>query len=192
MQIIGITGSIGCGKTFLASQIKKIGYYVYNPDEWTRDLYKKADFLQIIKEKFPQAFINGQFNKRNLRNIVFNDSKKLKLLESIIHPFLRRKLKDIIRKQAKKSEYLFLDVALLYEMNWADYCDYVIVVDVPYEVQKQRVMQRDNITEEDFIKIDKVQMPQSEKKKKADIVFNTDISENIVRVNIIKLIEELR
>ena len=77
-------------------------------------------------------------------------------------------------------------------MNWADYCDYVIVVDVPYEVQKQRVMQRDNITEEDFIKIDKVQMPQSEKKKKADIVFNTDISENIVRVNIIKLIEELR
>ena len=94
MNIIGITGSIGCGKTYLANILKSMGYSVYNPDSWVRELYKKSDFLQVIKKYFPTTFdANGVFNKRELRNIVFNDNKQLKILEGIIHPFFKTQIK---------------------------------------------------------------------------------------------------
>ena len=102
MKIVGITGSIGCGKTYLANIIKKLGFSVYNPDFWVRDLYRKKDFLQVIAREFPQTFENGVFNKRKLRTLVFDDNKQLKKLESLIHPFLGKKLKKIIKSQETK------------------------------------------------------------------------------------------
>ena len=89
MIVVGITGSIGCGKTYLANMISDLGYSVYNPDKWVGELYKNSDFLNIIKQNFPMTFENGIFNKRSLRNLVFNDKSQLQKLENIIHPFLK-------------------------------------------------------------------------------------------------------
>lgn len=191
MITVGITGSIGCGKTYLANIIKNMGYSVYNPDKWVRDLYKKPEFLEIIKQNFSTTFENGVFNKRSLRNLVFCNKDKLDTLENIIHPFLKRKIKSIIHKFGNKTDVIFFDAALLYEKNWDIYCDYVIVADIDEETQKQRVMKRDNISAEDFYKIIEVQISQAEKRAYADFIINTGEPENINKLQIIKFMNEI-
>lgn len=191
MIVIGITGSIGCGKTYLAKMINNLGFATYNPDFWVRDLYKKTSFLRLIKENFPQAFNEEKFDKRKLRNIVFNDDIQLKKLENLIHPLIKEKLKSLIKKSLLKEEVIFLDVALLYEMNWDKYCDFVIVADVNDKIQKQRVMKRDNISEDDFNKIIKRQTSKEYKKFMADYVIDTSLPDGINKVQLIKFIQEV-
>lgn len=192
MRIIGITGSIGCGKTYLANIIKSLGYSVYNPDYWVRDLYKKNSFLKVIKLNFPSVFdAEGCFNKRKLRDLVFSDNKQLKKLEGIIHPFLKIKLKNIIKKFAQKEDFLFLDVALLLEMKWDKYCDFIIVADVEKEIQIKRVMERDNIKREDVEKIIAVQSDNMTKYAAADYIINTALPDGINKVQIIKFLKEI-
>ncbi len=191
MIIIGITGSIGCGKTYLANIIKKMGFVVYNPDKWVRDFYKKSEFLNIIKQNFPTTFENGVFNKRSLRNLVFNNKYQLQKLEQIVHPFLKKKIKTVINKFSRNTDVIFFDAALLFEKNWDIYCDYIIIADIDEETQKQRVMKRDNISEEDFYKIIKVQISQTEKREMADIIINTGEPENINKVQIMQFMDEI-
>lgn len=193
MKIIAITGSIGCGKTFLANIIRSLGYVVYDADKWVKYLYYRPAFLNVIKQSFPKVFDNdGSFNKRKLRNLVFNNTNELKRLEKIVHPFLKQKLLNIIHKNAEKDCVLFFDAALLIEMKWNIYCQAVILADVDKNIQKQRVMTRDNVSAEDFEKIVSVQMDNEQKKKFADVVINTDKSEALLKVELINIIEELK
>lgn len=193
MKIIAITGSIGCGKTFLANIIRSLGYVVYDADKWVKYLYYRPAFLNVIKQSFPKVFDNdGSFNKRKLRNLVFNNTNELKRLEKIVHPFLKQKLLNIIHKNAEKDCVLFFDAALLIEMKWNIYCQAVILADVDKNIQKKRVMARDNISAEDFEKIVSVQMDNEQKKKFADVVINTDKSEALLKVELINIIEELK
>lgn len=193
MKIIAITGSIGCGKTFLANIIRSLGYVVYDADKWVKYLYYRPAFLNVIKQSFPKVFDNdGRFNKRKLRNLVFNNTNELKRLEKIVHPFLKQKLLNIIHKNAEKDCLLFFDAALLIEMKWNIYCQAVILADVDKNIQKQRVMARDNISAEDFEKIVSLQMGNEQKKKFADVVINTDKSEALLKVELINIIEELK
>ena len=193
MKIIAITGSIGCGKTFLANIIRSLGYVVYDADKWVKYLYYRQAFLNVIKQNFPKVFDDyGSFNKRKLRNLVFNNTNELKQLEKIVHPFLKQKLLNIIHKNAEKDCVLFFDAALLIEMKWNIYCQTVILADVDKDIQKQRVMARDNISAEDFEKIVSVQMDNEQKKKFADVIINTDKSENLLKVELINIIEELK
>ncbi|MCQ2734386.1 MAG: dephospho-CoA kinase [Alphaproteobacteria bacterium] len=192
MIVIGITGSIGCGKTYLAKIINSLGFVTYNPDFWVRDFYKKTSFLNLIKENFPQTFNDKkEFDKRKLRNIVFNDNTQLKKLENLTHPLIKKKLKYIIKKSSDKKDIIFLDAALLYEMGWDKYCDFVIVADVNDEIQKQRVMKRDNITEDDFNKIVAQQTSKEYKKIKSDYVIDTSLPYGINKVQLIKFIQEI-
>lgn len=193
MKIIAITGSIGCGKTFLANIIRSLGYVVYDADKWVKYLYYRPAFLNVIKQSFPKVFDNdGSFNKRKLRNLVFNNTNELKRLEKIVHPFLKQKLLNIIHKNAEKDCVLFFDAALLIEMKWNIYCQAVILADIDKNIQKQRVMARDNVSAEDFEKIVSVQMDNEQKKKFADVVINTDKSEALLKVELINIIEELK
>lgn len=189
MKIVGITGSIGCGKTYLANILKKNRFNVYNPDKWVHNLYKNKAFLKVIENNFPLVFENGIFNKRKLKNLVFSDKNKLNKLENIIHPFLKKKIKTIIHKFCRNTDIIFFDAALLYEKNWDIYCDYVIVADVDENIQKQRVIKRDNITEDDFYKIIKNQISQKEKCLYGDFVINTDKSENINKIQLMKIMD---
>lgn len=192
MKIIAITGSIGCGKTFLAKIIRKLGYVVYDADKWVKYLYYRPAFLNVIKQNFPKVFDDdGSFNKRKLRNLVFNDNTELKRLEKIIHPFLRRKLLNVIHKNAKTERVFFFDAALLFEMKWNIYCQAVILADVDKNIQKQRVMKRDNISAEDFEKIVSLQMDNEHKKMFTDVIINTNKPENLLKSELIKVIKEL-
>lgn len=191
MKLIGITGSIGCGKTTIARIINSMGYTVFDIDGWVRRIYFDKTFLQVLESKFPGVVINGAADKRALRNIVFSDNRKLKLLESLIHPFLEETLRKVIRRNAGRNDLFFLDVALLFEMKWDRFCDFILVADVDYEIQKQRVMLRDNVSAEDFDKINNVQMKNSTKIALADIVVDTDKSKNLLKAELINIIRGL-
>lgn len=191
MKLIAITGSIGCGKTTIAKIVREQGYVVFDVDAWVRRMYFKKDFINEICEVFPDAVNNGMVDKRKLRNIVFNHSEQLKILESMTHPFLRRYLKQVIKKNSGNQNVFFLDIALLYEMGWEIYCDYVVVADVDYKIQKQRVMTRDKVEAEDFDKINNVQMSNEKKKEMADFVIDTNKAKNLLKHEIITLLNEL-
>ena len=191
MKLIAITGSIGCGKTTIAKELKKLGFTVFDVDGWVRRLYYKSDFIKTIVKNFTDTEENGVFDKRKLRNLVFDDNKKLKKLESLIHPFLNNQLKEIIRRNACCDDLFFLDVALLYEMGWDKYCDLVMVADVDVEIQKRRVMKRDNVSAEHFEKINNVQMSQAEKKALADVVIETDVPLNLLKAQLLDVIRGL-
>lgn len=191
MKIIAVTGSIGCGKTYISNIIRSIGYNVFDADNEVKLFYKKEKFLRLIKQNFPEVFDNNKFNKRKLRDLVFNNKKELKKLESITHPLLKIKLKEKIRKIYKKTELLFIDAALIYEMKWDIYCDYIILADVDKNIQKQRVIKRDNISEQDFKKIIANQIDNDIKKEKADLVINTQLPQGIIKSILIRFINEV-
>lgn len=191
MKLAAITGSIGCGKTTLSKIVRRLGYVVYDIDGWVRRLYYQKDFIKVIAAHFPEVMAGEKVNKRKLRNLVFGDNARLKVLESLIHPFLKQTLMNVRRRNARRADLFFMDVALLFEMGWDKYCDYIVVADVDYETQKMRVMRRDNISAADFDKINRIQMDNAAKKVLADVIINTDKPINLLKVELLAMIEEI-
>lgn len=191
MILVGITGSIGCGKTTLAKIVKKLGYAVFDIDSWVRKIYSNKAFLSVLNSHFPNSVVNGIADKRYLRNIVFNNNVKLKELENLIHPFLNKKIRKTVNKYAKDNCICFLDTALLFEKGWNKYCNIIILADVEYEIQKQRVMKRDGISAEDFDKINNIQMKNNDKKMLSDIIIDTNKGKNLLKVELIEIIKNI-
>lgn len=191
MKLAAITGSIGCGKTTLAGLARELGYVVFDIDHWSRELYLRPAYINKVAAVFPDVAENGKINKKKLRDLVFNDREQLKKLEAIAHPFLKRRLVEAIRKNGKYDGIFVLDAALLFEAGWDKYCDLIIVADVDYEIQKQRVMKRDGISAEDFDKINNIQMSNAEKTELADVVIDTDKPLNLLKTELLCIIDEL-
>ena len=189
MKIIGITGSIGCGKTTLANIAQGLGFGVYYADGATRRFYYQKDFIEIIDKNFAGVVVNGKVNKRALRNIVFNDRRELKRLEALVHPLLQKDLKLTIRKNARRAEMLFIDAAILFELGWDKFCDLIILADVDYEIQKKRVMERDKIAAEEFDRINDLQMDNKKKAVLADVIVDTNQPINRLRAEMIEIAE---
>ncbi len=191
MKLAAITGSIGCGKTTLAGLARELGYVVFDIDHWSRELYLRPAYINKVAAVFPDVAENGKINKKKLRDLVFNDREQLKKLEAIAHPFLKRRLVEAIHKNGKYDGVFVLDAALLFEAGWDKYCDLIIVADVDYEIQKQRVMKRDGISAEDFDKINNIQMSNAEKTELADVVIDTDKPLNLLKTELLCIIDEL-
>ena len=191
MKLAAITGSIGCGKTTLAGLARELGCVVFDVDKWSRELYSRPAYINKVAGVFPDVTENGKINKKKLRNLVFDNQEQLKKLEAVAHPFLKRRLVEAIRKNGKYDGIFVLDAALLFEAGWDKYCDLIIVADVDYETQKQRVMKRDGISAADFDKINNIQMSNAEKAALADVVIDTDKPLNLLKTELLCIIDEL-
>ena len=176
MKVIGITGAIGCGKTTFATIIKNLGYEVFDADKEVGKIYQNDNFLHLLKGVFPRVFKETGVDKKLLRKIVFSNQQELLKLEDIIEPFLHQIFVHKINETANKKGVLFIDAALLFEKGWNHFCKKVICVDVDLETQKKRVMERDHLTEEEFLKIYHLQMNNELKCKMSDIVVDTNCS----------------
>jgi dephospho-CoA kinase len=175
MLIIGLTGSIAMGKSTAAAMLRRMGVPVHDADEVVRALTTRGGkALPAIKTAFPDLVSEAGLNRAELSKRAFNDPGVLRRLERILHPLVRaEERKFLARARAKGSRLVVLDIPLLFETSAEKRCDAVLVVSAPRAVQLQRVLARPGMTLAKLKGIEQRQMPDSEKRKRADIVIPT-------------------
>lgn len=179
MKIIGLTGSIGMGKSVTANLLRRLGIPVHDSDAAVHHLLSpRGSAFKIVAQTFPEAWDkkNHIIDRRKLGEIIFSDSEKKRLLESILHPYVWRSQRQfVLRSQRMGKKRVVLDIPLLYETGAERRCDSVIVVTAPSFIQRLRVLNRFNMTPEKFSAILTAQIPDVEKRRRADIVIQTGL-----------------
>ena len=178
MLLVGLTGSIGMGKSKSAELFEAEGLPVYDADASVHALYEKGGAaVAPLSEYFPEAIKDGAVDRTILGKLVLHDGEMLQKLESIVHPLAGKMQKDFLETQeAAGKKAVILDIPLLLEKKAEGLVDVVVVVSTTPEVQKQRVLKRLGMTEEKYLAILSKQMPDVEKREKADFVVDSTIS----------------
>ena len=191
MIVIGLTGSIGMGKTETAKLFAKLGIAVSDSDAIVHALYDKGGAaVEAIAKAFPEAVEEGRVDRVILGRIVTEDPSQLRRLENIVHPLVRAAQKDFIERH-KGEKIVVLDIPLLFETGRDREVDKIVVVSAPPDVQRTRVLAREGMTAEKFAAILARQTPDSEKRAGADFIVDTsqglDHAERQVRAIIAEL-----
>jgi len=168
-KIIGITGSIGMGKSTISSMLLKIGIPVFDSDaEVGAVLSNNIKIINQIYKRWPRAIVLNKdkkiVNKKILGDIIFKTAKDKLFLESLIHPIVQKQI-DLFIKINKNKELIALDIPLLFETKKYKICDYVLLADASDSIQRNRVLKRRNMTEQKFQLIKKNQFSNKERKR---------------------------
>ncbi|RCL01611.1 MAG: dephospho-CoA kinase [Candidatus Tokpelaia sp. JSC085] len=175
MIIIGLTGSIGMGKSTATGFFSEEGIPVHSADDAVHAIYTQVPVIKKIHTSFPGIVEDGTINCRKLAEIVFHIPEALEKLEAIIHPYVREAESFFLQKACQQEHRIVLfDIPLLYETGAHSRVDYVVTVSVPYNIQRERVLSRAGMTEEMFSAILSRQMRDEEKRKRADFVIDAD------------------
>lgn len=175
MIILGLTGSIGMGKSATASLFKDAGVPVYDADAAVHALYAEGGAaVAPIEEAFPGVAHKGAIDRQKLRARVLDDAAAMKRLEGIVHPLAGEAQLDF-RRRAKEegAPFAVLDIPLLFETGGNRHCTYTMVVTAPADVQRARVLARPGVTAETFEAILARQMPDADKRARADFILST-------------------
>jgi dephospho-CoA kinase len=173
MIVIGLTGSIGMGKTTTAKLFAEEGVPVCDSDAVVHDLYQN-EAVGPIASIFPDAVKDGAVDRDRLSKILRKNPAQFQALEKIVHPLVRAKQDAFVEAQRRNGErFALLDIPLLFETKAEVRVDAVVVVSCAAEIQRQRVLSRPGMTEEKFQMILARQMPDGEKRKKADFLIDT-------------------
>ena len=176
MLLVGVTGSIGMGKSTVAQMFKEHGYGVYNADDTVHYIYENdEEVIEKVERQFPGSTKNGAVNRLALRDILNKDPDKFRDLEQIVHPVTRKYQIIYIKKLIEEGKAgCVLDIPLLFETGGEKYVDISIVVTASEETQKSRVVSDRKVPLEIFNAIKDQQMPDRDKLKKADYIISTD------------------
>jgi dephospho-CoA kinase len=189
--VIGLTGGIGSGKSTVAEVFKTLQIPVFNSDLEAKTLYCHPEIQSQIIALFGNVYFpNGQLNKQQLANIVFNDKKKLQQLNNIIHPAVAKKFDNWL-KQHQKNSFVIKEAAILIESGAAKQVDKIIVVTAPKTERVQRVMQRDNVSQHEVEQRMQHQLTEEELLKHAHYVISND-GKSLIIPQILTLIEKLK
>jgi len=190
MLILGLTGSIGMGKSTTAKLFAEAGVPVYDADAAVHRLYE-GEAVPAIEAAFPGTTVDGKVDRARLSALVVHDPAAMKQLERIVHPMLGASRKKFL-DQAERSgaPVAVVDVPLLYETGGENRVDAVVVVTTSPEVQRERILARDNMTGEKLDAILARQLPDSEKRKRADFVVDTSHGLEPVRARIRDILEQ--
>jgi dephospho-CoA kinase len=174
---VAITGSIGSGKSEFCRIAEKFGFVVLRSDEISKELLSSNQSVKknVIKAFGSQSYKDDKPDIKFLAEIVFNDIVKLRQLESILHPIVINKVQKLSDEILLKHNIVFIESALIYEADIEKFFDYVVLITAPREIRLQRKLQS-GLTEQDFIKREENQIPDEEKKKRADFIFVNDKS----------------
>lgn len=175
MKIIGLTGSIAMGKSVAAKMFGRLGVPVRDSDATIHRLLAKGGAgVAPVAKLFPDAIVDGAVDRRKLGAKVFADPAALAHLEAILHPLARQDMKAFLdRHRRRRTKRVVLDVPLLYETGIDAICDLVVVVSASPAIQRLRALSRPGMTDEKLAGILARQMPDSEKRRRADIVAIT-------------------
>ena len=175
MLVVGLTGSIGMGKSNAALALRQLGVPVHDADRAVHALMEPGGpAVRKVAEAFPQALAGNRIDRKILGDLVFGNTPALRRLERIIHPMVRRSSRAFLDAAARRGDKIaVLDIPLLYESRGEKTVDAVIVVSAPSHIQRQRVLARPGMVEEKFRAILARQVPDVEKRRRADFVVKT-------------------
>lgn len=175
MKIIGLTGSIGMGKTTAAAMLLRLGLPVHDADATVHALFARGGkAVAAVGAAFPGVVIHGVVDRARLGSVVFGDGVALKRLEAIVHPLVRAAERDFLaRQRRRKARLVVLDIPLLFETGGRKRCDKVAVVSCAAFLQAQRVLARPGMTLERLRSIRAKQMPDAQKRRLADFIIPT-------------------
>lgn len=173
MRVLGLTGSIGMGKSTTASMFRSYGIPVYDADLAVHRLYRGAAAAPI-ETAFPGTVRGGEVDRAALSARISGDPDALDRLEKIVHPFVRSAEEDFVAKaRIAPRRLVVLDIPLLFEAGGADRVDTIIVVTAPAEVQRARVLARPDMSETKFEALLARQTADSEKRRRAHFIIDT-------------------
>ena len=177
--LLGLTGSIGMGKSTTAAMFLKRGIPVWDADSTVHKLYaKNGAAVKFFNQEIPSAVLNGEVSRVILKKLIKEDINNLKKIEQIVHPLVAKDRLTFIENSKKyNAPLIVLDIPLLFETGFYKLVDYIAVVTVDYTTQKQRVLDRESMTEEMFTQILDKQVSNEEKKRKADFIIPTETIE---------------
>ena len=182
--ILCLTGSLGMGKSRTAQFFAEQGVPVYDADAVVHALYA-SEAVPVIDRAFPGAVVDGKVDRAKLAALVLGDDAALARLESIVHPLVAaRREKFLADARANKAKAVLLDIPLLFETRGERVCDAVVVVSAPADVQRQRAFERPGMTEEKFAALLAKQLPDAEKRPRADFVVDTSQSLDHARTQV--------
>ena len=189
---IGITGSIACGKSTVSDYLKEKGYTIIDADKLGHVVLTSEDVKRRLSETFgANILVNNEISREVLGKLVFGNDKNLKKLNNIIHP----KIKELILKLQEEHEnedLVFLDIALLYEANFVDLVEKVVVIYVDEDVQLERLMTRNSLSKEEALKRIESQMSPQEKASLGDFVINNSYRKEDTFQQIDEILEKLK
>lgn len=192
MRIIGLTGSIGMGKSTTADLFRQAGVPVNDADTVVHHLYA-GEAVEPVSAAFPGTVKDGVIDRQELSRQLASSPEKFKILESIVHPLVRKKETEFLASaRASGASLVVLDIPLLFETGGEERVDTIVVVTCSPELQKERVMQRHGMTEEKFNLILARQVADSVKRTKADYIIDTGHGLDAARKSVDRLISELR
>ena len=191
-MIIGLTGSIGMGKSAVAAMFADEGVPVFDADATVHDLQKAGGALvPAIESAFPGTTGENGVDRKALGAAVFGNRERLALLETIIHPAVAERRKAFLASHQGADMILF-DIPLLFEKGGQAGVDTVVVVSAPATVQRERVLARPNMTPDKFEHILALQMNDADKRARADHVIDTGKDINDTRADVRALVKKLR
>jgi len=191
MIVLGLTGSIGMGKSTTAAMFAGLGVPVHDADATVHDLYR-TDAVAPVAVLFPEALADGVIDRKALSAALARTPERFGELEAVIHPLVRAREKAFLDAQrGSGSPLVLLDIPLLFETGGAARVDKVVVVTCDPEIQRARVLARPGMTEEKFQLILSRQMPDAEKRRRADFLIDTGKGLEAARKQVEEIVEKL-
>ena len=196
MIIVGLTGGIASGKTTATNFLKKKKMKIHDSDLVVKNIYSKPplNFTNYLKKiNLAGALKENKIDKNAIREDIFNNIKKRKLLEKYLHAEVKKSRNIFLKKCSQKKERIvFLDIPLLFENNLEKICNYTILFYAPLKTRVQRAIRRKGMQKRTLEKIIKSQLSDKIKKKKADFIINTSIGKSRCFNEISKTIETIK
>ena len=194
MLRVGLTGSIAMGKSTAAEMFADLGCPVFDSDAAVHDLYARdGAAVPVVAELFPDAIIDHQVDRRRLADHVLNDPAALAKLEAAVHPLVRS-LQEEFESAANRAghSFLVLDIPLLFETGQDENVDSIVVVTAPAEMQRDRALARPGMTQGKLGDILARQLPDSEKRARAEFIVDTGHGFEVTFDQVRKIVEELK
>lgn len=192
-KILGLTGGIACGKSTISAYLKEFGIPVIDADECSRAVVEKGSIgLEKLTEIFGNKILekDGTLNRKALGQIVFSDSEQLSLLNSVMEPLIREEISRRLN-QENNADLVVLDAPLLIEQHYDKICDFIMTIDVPKKIQLERLIERDELSEDEAKSRIESQLSSRERNGFADVVIDSSGTVEQTRKQVIKWLKTI-